>query len=235
MSVRAAVLASIVAGLVALALPGTAAAEGCLFQDDPATQNLDRAQRSLLCLNNAVRAHAGLNALASDPRLQGSATAHSADMVARVYFDHLTPEGVTQSARAIAAGYLAGVGENIGASTGATPILVFRAWRASPGHNTNLLYPLYQATGIGLAAGYPFSGTGGCCFTATQMFGTGTSTGTDTALDLYYPNERCRKGKLAQLGLARKKKVGPAARERRKELARKLRRTCRSKPVAPRL
>jgi uncharacterized protein YkwD len=221
-----------VAGLLAIALPATAAAEGCLYQEEVATQDLTRAERTLLCLNNAVRVHAGLNALASDPRLQGAASAHSADMAARLYFEHVTPEGVTPAAQAVAAGYLAGVGQNIGASTGLTPIFVFRAWRASPGHNINLLYPLYQATGIGLAAGYPFPG-GRPGYSATQMFGTGPSTGTDTGLDLYYPDERCRQGRLAWLGLTRKKKIGPAARERRRKLSRKLRAACRAKPVPP--
>jgi uncharacterized protein YkwD len=226
---RVGILATAVAGLLALALPATAAAEGCLYQDDPAVQDLARAQRTLVCLNNAVRLHSGLNALTSDPRLQGAATAHSADMAARLYFDHVTPEGVTPAARASAAGYPASVGENIGASTGLTPRFVFQAWRASPGHNTNLLYPLYQATGIGLAAGYPFPG-GRPGYTATQMFGSGPAIGTDTALDLYYPNEACRKGKL---GLERPKKAGPRARQRRRELARKVRRACGSKPAAP--
>ena len=228
---RAAVLAITVAGLLALALPSTAAAEGCLYQDDPVTAaNTAQAERSLLCLNNAVRAHTGLTALQSDLRLQGAATAHSADMLARAYLEHITPEGITQSVRAIAAGYLAGVGENVGASNTQPVINVFRAWRASAGHNTNLLYPPYRATGIGLVPGYVFGGPG---YTVTQMFGLGPANGADTGLDLYYPNERCRKGKLARLGLKRKKNVGPAARERRKELARKLRKTCRAKPIAP--
>jgi Cysteine-rich secretory protein family len=212
---------ALLGSLVALAAigQGTAAAEGCLYENDPATNDLVHAERTLLCLNNAVRLHAGLNALAMDRRLQGAATAHSADMVARVYFNHLTPEGLTPSARAIAAGYLAGVGESIGASTGTTPILVFRAWRASAGHNANLLYRTYQATGIGVVPGYPFPGGGS--YTVTQMFGTGPSTGSDTALDLYYPNRRCRKAKLAK--------------RRKKPLARKLRRACQSKPAKPRL
>jgi uncharacterized protein YkwD len=216
------------AALLAFARPGTAAAEGCLYQDDPVTAgNLSQVERSLLCLNNALRLHSGLNPLGSDARLQGAATAHSADMAARLYFDHITPEGITPALRAIAAGYTAGVGENIGASNGQTGILVFRAWRASPGHNTNLLLPQYQATGIGMAIGYPFGGPG---YTVTQMFGTAPATGGDTALDLYYPNDACKRAKLARLGGAKK-----MSRERRRELARRLRRSCSSKPQAPRL
>jgi uncharacterized protein YkwD len=206
---------------------GTAAAEGCLYQDDPVTaNNLGQVERSLLCLNNAVRLRSGLNPIASDARLQGAASAHSADMAARLYFDHVTPEGVTAAARALAAGYTAGVGENIGASNGLAAILVFRAWRASPGHNLNLLYPTYQATGIGVATGYPFGGRG---YTATQMFGIGPAQGTDTALDLYYPNRKCKKAKLARLGRQGKR----SSPNRSKELARKLRRVCSEKPAKP--
>ena len=211
--------------LLAIVGQGTAAAEGCLYQDDPISgDNLGRVERSLLCLTNAVRLRSGLNALATDARLQGAASAHSADMSARLYFNHITPEGVDPAVRAIAAGYTGGVGENIGASNGLTGILVFRAWRASPGHNFNLLYPLYQATGIGLAVGYPFGGRG---YSATQMFGVGPAQGHDTALDLYYPNDRCKQVKLARLNGIK------GSREKRRVFARKLRQACRLKPGQP--
>jgi uncharacterized protein YkwD len=223
------VAALVAAALLAIWGQGTAAAEGCLYQNDPVTSsNLGHVERSLLCLNNAVRLRSGLNPLASDPRLQGAASAHSADMAARLYFGHVSPEGVTAAARALAAGYTAGVGENIGASNGPNAILVFRAWRASPGHNFNLVSPQYQATGIGVAMGYPFGGHG---YTATQMFGTGPAQGGDTGLDLYYPNNRCRRAKLGRLGRKGKK----AAPMRGKLLARKLQQVCSAKPVKPRL
>jgi hypothetical protein len=213
--------------LLALGGQGTAAAEGCLYQDDAVTaDNLGRVERSLLCLGNAVRVDSGLNPLATDARLQGAASAHSADMSTRLYFSHITPEGLDPAVRALAAGYTAGVGENIGASNGPTAIVLFRAWRASPGHNFNLLYPAYQATGVGLALGYPFGGRG---WSVTQMFGVGPAQGSDTALDLYYPNDRCRRAKLARLS-GRK-----SSREQRRAFTRKLRQACRMKPAPPRL
>jgi uncharacterized protein YkwD len=206
-----------------LAGQGKAAAEGCLYQDESASgANQGRVERSLLCLANAVRVRAGLNALAADPRLDSAARAHSADMVARGYFDHTTPEGATPSDRAQAAGYPGGAGENIAASSRGTAISVFSLWRASPGHNANLLGS-YSATGLGVAPGFP-SGRGG--ITATQMFGRAPARSADTGLALYYPNDRCRTKKLRKLAL--KSRLAAAKRRERPKLRRKLRRATRA-------
>ena len=45
-----------------------------------------------------------------------------------------------------------GVGENL-AGGFTNPDNVFSAWRASPGHNDNMLYPNYQVTGLALCHG----------------------------------------------------------------------------------
>jgi hypothetical protein len=181
--------------------------------------NQARVERSLLCLANAVRARAGIGLLEADPRLNGAARAHSADMVARGYFSHTTPEGSDPGDRAAAAGYSPSVGENIAASSQGTAISVFSLWRESPGHNANLL-GAYVATGLGVAPGFP-SGRQG--ITATQMFGRAPAHGSDTGMALYYPNERCRVAKSRRIVLkARLKRAG--RRSRRAKLRRKLRR-----------
>jgi hypothetical protein len=203
---------------------GKAAAEGCLYQGEAVSgSNQARVERSLLCLSNAVRARAGLASLRADPRLNAAARAHSADMVARGYFSHTTPEGSDPGDRATAAGYGPFVGENIASSGRGTAISVFLAWRGSPGHNANLLGD-YLASGLGVASGFA-SGGGG--ITATQMFGRDPAQGSDTGLGLYYPNERCGAVKLRRIALKdrmRRAKKGPA----RRKLRRKLRRTKRA-------
>jgi len=194
-------------------------AEGCLYQDEAVTpSNQARVERSLLCLANAVRARAGLNLLSADPRLDRAARGHSADMVARGYFDHIGLDGSTPSDRAQAAGYPGGAGENIAASSRGTAISVFSLWRASAGHNANLLGS-YAATGLGVAPGYP-GGRGG--ITATQDFGRSPAQGRDTGLDLYYPSEGCRAAKQRKVAL--KARLSAVRKGRRPKLRRKLRR-----------
>ena len=62
---------------------------------------------------NDERATAGCPALTVDDRYHG-ARAHSADMAARDYFSHTTPEGVAFSTRITNAGYRwSSAGENI--------------------------------------------------------------------------------------------------------------------------
>lgn len=184
--------------------------------------NQARVERSLLCLANAVRGRVGLTLLDADPRLNRAARGHTADMVARGYFGHTGLDGSTPSDRALAAGYAGGAGENIAASSRGTAISVFSLWRASPGHNANLLGS-YVATGLGVAAGFPGGGGG---ITATQMFARAAARGTDTGLDLYYPNERCATAKLRKIGL--KARLRAAKRGRRSKLRRKLRRAKRA-------
>jgi hypothetical protein len=225
-----------VAAIVAIATllvagQGTAAAEGCLYQDDGvALPNLGRYERTLLCLTNAVRNHAGLAPVHFDGRLGIAARDHSRDMVTRRYFSHTSPEGSTPSNRAQARGYPGGAAENIASSSQGTAISVFRAWRGSPGHNSNILGS-YLATGIGIWPGFA---TGGAGVTATQMFGRAAADTGDTALDLYYPNERCKAAKLAKLALkARIGKKKPSRKQRRKlrRLKRKIGRSCQPSAV----
>ena len=225
-----------VAAIVALATllvagQGTAAAEGCLYQDEAVTSaNQARVERSLLCLANAVRRSAGLASLLADSRLGAAAGGHSADMVARGYFSHTSPEGGSPSDRARAAGYPGGAGENIASSGRATGISIFQAWRGSPGHNANILGS-YLATGIGVVPGFAGGGRG---ITATQMFGRAAADTGDAALDLYYPNERCKATKLGKLALkARIGKKKPSRKQRRRlrRLKRKVGRSCQPSAV----
>jgi uncharacterized protein YkwD len=202
---------------------GTATAEGCLYQDEAVNgSNQARVERSLLCLTNAVRGRSGLNLLVADRRLNAAARDHSADMVAGGYFSHTSPDGSSPSDRAQAAGYPGGAGENIAASSGGSPISVFSLWRSSPGHNANILGS-YSAIGLGAAPGFP-GGRGG--ITATQMFGRAAAQGSDTGLDLYFPNEHCASTKLRKAAL--KARLRGAKKGRRAKLRRKLRRAKRA-------
>jgi uncharacterized protein YkwD len=222
---RHGVAAMVAVATLLIAGQGTAAAEGCLHQDDVvSSSNQAQVERSLLCLANAVRRTAGLAPVLADRRLDSAARAHSADMVVRGYFSHTSPEGGSPGDRAQAAGYPGGAGENIAASSRGTAISVFSLWRTSPGHNANLLGS-YAATGLGAAPGFP-SGRGG--ITATQMFGRSTAQGGDTGLDLYYPNETCRAAKVRRGAVKARTKASRRGSSRRIKLRRKLRRARRA-------
>jgi uncharacterized protein YkwD len=89
--------------------------------------------------------------LAIDSRLATAARNHSADMAARNYFDHDTPEGVDVATRVTRAGYRwSSVGENI-AMGQRDAASVMDSWMHSEGHRANILNCGYKHIGIGVA------------------------------------------------------------------------------------
>jgi uncharacterized protein YkwD len=126
----------------------------------------DPQEEAVLALVNTARTGAGCASVSVDLRLATAARAHSADMAARNYFAHNTPEGKTPGDRVRAAGYgWSAVGENIAAGQ-PDAATVMRDWMDSPGHRANILNCGYRDIGIGLArngAGKPYW---------TQDFGT---------------------------------------------------------------
>jgi uncharacterized protein YkwD len=223
-------VASIAAG------PGAPAAaqaqQQCVFQGVKASAGTaGKVERSLLCLTNLHRVRNGLAALERDTRLGAAARGHSADMVARNYFDHVTPEGAGPSQRAQAAGYPGGAGENIAANGNGSAFSLFDQWRNSAGHNQNMLTAGYVAAGFGVARGFPGPGAG---VTGTQMFGFMAANSGDTGLDLYASSAKCAKAKLTLIKAKRKKKgKKKRSRKQRRKLAKAKRlrkRTC--KPLA---
>ncbi|MDP9188246.1 MAG: CAP domain-containing protein [Actinomycetota bacterium] len=191
-------IASVVAVVLSAAAPSGASATGqCLYQGEAVgSANLERAERSLLCLTNVHRLRGGAPALSRDSRLAGAAEAHSSDMAARGYFGHLTPEGISPSDRALAAGFPGGAGENIVAGGSPTAIGIFELWRGSGGHNTNMLNTGYRSFGGGISPRMPSGNSG---ITATQMFGLVAANSRYTALDLYASSPKCAKAKRTRL------------------------------------
>lgn len=145
----------------------------------PSAANLAAVESAALCLVNQQRTSRGETALTVNPILQGVAIAHSLDMVARDYFDHTTPSGVTAAQRVLSSGYVpAGtgytIGENIAWGTGdqSTPRAIVTAWMNSPEHRANILDPTFRQTGMGVAAAAPASfAQGQDGGTYTQEFG----------------------------------------------------------------
>ena len=110
---------------------------------------LDAEELSFLSLINQYRADNGLSALAVSLTLDLASDRHSYDMAANDWFDHTGTDGSSPSDRCAWGGYPQGCAENIAAGYW-TAQDVFEGWRASPGHNANMLHPEYRAIGIAL-------------------------------------------------------------------------------------
>jgi uncharacterized protein YkwD len=144
----------------------------------PSPSNLNLVTAATLCLVNQQRQDNGLALLSENAKLDAAAAAHSADMVANDYFDHVSPSGSDPLSRLEGVGYIRSgegyaIGENIAAATDslATPASIVSMWMNSPGHRANILDPDYRDTGMGVAAAVPAllgTGPGG---TYTQEFG----------------------------------------------------------------
>lgn len=108
------------------------------------------AEAQVVVLVNQERAAVGCPALSVDSRLTAAARGHSADMAARGYFSHETPEGVSFSARITQAGYRwSAAAENIAAGQ-RDAAAVMRAWMNSDGHRRNILNCSLRHIGVGL-------------------------------------------------------------------------------------
>ena len=106
----------------------------------------------MLDLVNQERAAAGLKPLAADPELTEVARRHSADMFARGYFAHDTPEGRTPFDRMRAANVrFITAGENLALAP--TVQVAHNGLMNSPGHRANILRPEFGRLGIGIMDG----------------------------------------------------------------------------------
>ena len=104
-------------------------------------------EAKMLELVNGERVAAGLRPLASDPELTQVARQHSADMFARGYFAHVTPEGRDPFERMREANvrFLA-AGENLALAP--TLQLAHTGLMRSPGHRANILQQDFGRVGI---------------------------------------------------------------------------------------
>jgi hypothetical protein len=146
--------------LLALA-PAVATAAECPHGSDllTALSPLDR-RAALLCAIDAERAASGLALVRESAQLTRAAQGHADDMVARHFFEHVTPGGSTLGDRVRATGYIDGrrdwqLGEAIAWAQQPldTAASLVRAWLASPAHRAILLDRLFREVGIGVTAG----------------------------------------------------------------------------------
>lgn len=114
-------------------------------------------ERELLTLTNAARADVGAAALTWNSELAKVARSHAADLAARGYVEHLSPEGFDPNHRVglLARRMIGSASENI-AYRRATQVPdagdLMGIWRRSPPHWSNLLRPRYAQAGFGVVA-----------------------------------------------------------------------------------
>ncbi len=117
----------------------------------------------------AVRGKNRLIPLIRRADLDSVARDHAADMAARGYLNHVSPEGANPVDRFRRAGVLGFTlaAENIGKTNRPHPTReIIDGWIASPAHRENLETPPFNATGIGVAR----AGDGSFIF--TQIYAT---------------------------------------------------------------
>ncbi len=109
----------------------------------------DAEELALLKLINDYRAQNGVGPLVLGPAMTAAATVQSKDMATNNFLGHDGSDGSTVWQRLATAGYIDPntAGENVFAGD-QTAQGAFDAWKASPGHNANMLNPAYVTIGI---------------------------------------------------------------------------------------
>lgn len=108
---------------------------------------------TLISLTNNQRVQAGLVPLTYNGSLASSAYAKALDMIAKGYWAHTSPDGLSPWSFVRAAGYdYVVVGENL-AKDFSSDSSVMSAWMASPGHRANILKPEFRDIGIAVVSG----------------------------------------------------------------------------------
>lgn len=152
---------------------------GCPEADTEPGADLDGARQATLCLLNDERSRRGIRQVATDAGLALAADRHARDMVARAYFAHDSPGGLSFVARILRSGYArAGspgwvLGENLAWGSGelATPRSIVTSWMRSPGHRANVLNDTFRDIGVAVAPGAPQSGVSGPAATYATEYG----------------------------------------------------------------
>lgn len=116
-----------------------------------ASPSQDAEEKAFLTLINQYRKSKGKAALTLNQNLNNASNWMSSDMAGRNYFNHTDSQGRSPFQRMRVYGYnYRAAGENIAAGY-TTASAVMAGWKASPGHNTNMLNSAFKEIGIARA------------------------------------------------------------------------------------
>ena len=131
--------------------PGSTESYELPYKVEAATPAPDLEAR-MLELVNRERAANGLRPVEADPEMREVARKHSADMFARGYFSHYTPDGKSPFDRMREDGVrFRTAGENLALAP--TLEIAHNGLMNSPGHRENILRPQFGRLGIGILDG----------------------------------------------------------------------------------
>ena len=110
---------------------------------------------SVIYWTNQSRAQNGnLPALTENSTLDATALAKAQDILAKQYFAHVSPTGMSVATQAQAAGYqYIEIGENLALGTFASGQDLVNAWMGSPEHRANILNTNYREIGVAVIKG----------------------------------------------------------------------------------
>lgn len=157
-------------------VPKTTVAEKTVVTPGPlrvvaqAPSSTDLSVRGVIEQTNVARAqNGGLPALIENSVLNRDAQMKVDDMLAKQYFEHVSPTGVGPADLAQAVGYAyVTVGENLALGDFSGDAGVVTAWMNSPGHRANILNTHYQEIGVAVGKGMY---EGRMTWLAVQSFG----------------------------------------------------------------
>lgn len=110
-------------------------------------------QSAIVSITLEARASEGAQPLVESEILSAAAQAKAEDMAARGYFSHVGPDGEEPWVWLDRAGYsYMAAGENLAVRFNDSRDVV-DAWMASPTHHANIVKPVYQEIGVGVADG----------------------------------------------------------------------------------
>ena len=145
---------------------------------DVADYSNDSQEMAFLSLLNDYRSQNGLDPLSVNQTLNRTAAWMVMDMGTNNSFSHTDSLGRSAYKRAVDCGYAGGAGENLaGGSAWDTAQETFDAWKASAGHNANMLGGYYTEVGI---ARLNVAGSSYGWYWATE-FGAGSGGSTEPA------------------------------------------------------
>jgi len=167
----------------------------------------DISRQILLELTNKAREEAGVEPLKENPKLDEAAILKAQDMLAKDYFAHTSPEGVSPWEWFKKAGYFfKAAGENLAIGFFDSEEL-FQAWLNSKSHRENILNPNFKEIGLAVVKG---EYQGFETFVVVQLFGAPQGNTTE--------EKKVAKSKLQDIGKIVAENKNPPKSETKEEI-----------------